>query len=370
MSDLSRRKMLGWTALAPLAGAATFAGGSTIARAAVGGLISTKVRMPEGLIYTILRLPAGARNDVSTLENLQVRAADGSLVPISRVASFTWTTEPPLIERQDRQRIVRVYANAANGAPIGLVTQKVSEAIAKPGFVPSGVTVSASSDSDAGLFGDAVTKLGLALLTSFLLIYMLLVVLYRTYLAPLVIMFSVPVAIVGAFGILAVLNVLHALFPEVRTFQGQSLNLFSMLGLVMLVGLVAKNGILLVDYANTLRSRGMALVDAIRESATIRFRPIVMTTVAMIAGMMPLALGLTEGAEFRKSMGTVIIGGLTSSLFLTLFLVPVVYVWIMSWVDVIAKRRLERRLRLASEDGEPVDDGRARPAETPQPVLS
>jgi len=343
---------------------------ATIARAAVGGLISTKVRMPEGLIYTILRLPAGARNDVSTLENLQVRAADGSLVPISRVASFTWTTEPPLIERQDRQRIVRVYANAANGAPIGLVTQKVSEAIAKPGFVPSGVTVSASSDSDAGLFGDAVTKLGLALLTSFLLIYMLLVVLYRTYLAPLVIMFSVPVAIVGAFGILAVLNVLHALFPEVRTFQGQSLNLFSMLGLVMLVGLVAKNGILLVDYANTLRSRGMALVDAIRESATIRFRPIVMTTVAMIAGMMPLALGLTEGAEFRKSMGTVIIGGLTSSLFLTLFLVPVVYVWIMSWVDVIAKRRLERRLRLASEDGEPVDDGRARPAETPQPVLS
>jgi HAE1 family hydrophobic/amphiphilic exporter-1 len=230
------------------------------------------------------------------------------------------------------------------------VTGTVSAALAKPGFVPQGVTAGTSTDSDAGLFGDAVTKLGLALLTSFLLIYMLLVILYRSYLEPLVIMFSVPVALVGAFGILAILNGLHALFPDVRFFQGQSLNLFSMLGLVMLVGLVAKNGILLVDYANTLRGRGMALLDAIRESATVRFRPIVMTTIAMIAGMTPLALGITEGAEFRKSMGTVIIGGLTSSLFLTLFLVPVVYVWMMGLADRAAQRRLVRRLRPAVDE--------------------
>jgi hydrophobic/amphiphilic exporter-1 (mainly G- bacteria), HAE1 family len=339
------------------------------ARAAVGGLISTKVRMPEGLIYTILRLPDAQRSDVNTIQDLQVRAADGSLVPLTSVASFVWTSEPPLIERQDRHRIVRVYANAANGAPIGLVTQKVNEQLGKPGFVPAGVTATTSSDSDAGLFGDAVTKLGLALLTSFLLIYMLLVVLYRAYLAPLVIMFSVPVAIVGAFGILAILNGLHALFPEVRTFQGQSLNLFSMLGLVMLVGLVAKNGILLVDYANTLHGRGMALLDAVRESATIRFRPIVMTTVAMIAGMMPLALGLTEGAEFRKSMGTVIIGGLTSSLFLTLFLVPVVYVWIMSFVDRAAQKRLEKRIRLARDEGEVEGTAVRAPLEEPHPAF-
>ncbi len=330
-------------------------------RAAVGGIIATKVRMPEGLVYTIVRLPQPFRGSVAALQDLQVRNAAGGLVPLSSVASFTWTEEPPLIERQDRHRIVRVYANQADGAPIGLVTQKVSDQLAQPGFVPTGVTVSTSSDSDAGLFGDAVTKLGLALLTSFLLIYMLLVVLYRTYLAPLVIMFSVPVAIVGALGILAVCNALHAVFPGVRFFQGQSLNLFSMLGLVMLVGLVAKNGILLVDYANTLRGRGMPLADAIRESATIRFRPIVMTTVAMIAGMMPLALGITEGAEFRKSMGTVIIGGLTSSLFLTLFLVPVVYVWIMSRVDRAAARRLKRKL------GRDLDDERERAGESPAP---
>ena len=324
---------------------------ATVARAAIGGLISTKVRMPEGLVYTILRLPVAQRNDLQTLESLQVRATDGTLVPLASIASFDWTTEPSLIERQDRQRIVRVYANARNGAPIGLVTQQVQSKLAEPGFVPPDVTVSTSSDSDAGLFGDTIKNLGLALLTSFLLIYMLLVVLYRGYLAPLVIMFSVPVALVGAFGILAIINALHGLFPEVRYFQGQSLNLFSMLGLVMLVGLVAKNGILLVDYSNTLRARGMALLDAVRESATVRFRPIVMTTVAMIAGMTPLALGLTDGAEFRKSMGTVIIGGLCSSLFLTLFLVPVVYVFIMRWVDRSAQRRLERRTRLSAEEG-------------------
>jgi HAE1 family hydrophobic/amphiphilic exporter-1 len=193
------------------------------------------------------------------------------------------------------------------------------------------------------------------MLTSLLLIYMLLVVLYRGYIAPLVIMFSVPVALVGAFGILAIANGLHGLFPDVRYFQGQSLNLFSMLGLVMLAGLVAKNGILLVDYSNTLRARGFPLHEAVLESATVRFRPIVMTTISMIAGMMPLALGLTEGAEFRKSMGTVIIGGLLSSLFLTLFLVPVVYTWIMSRVDNAAKRRLERKIRLAAQGDDDVD---------------
>ena len=177
---------------------------------------------------------------------------------------------------------------------------------------------------------------------------MLLVILYGSYLEPLVIMFSIPVAIVGALGILTIANIAHKVVPAIPFFAGQTLNLFSMLGVVMLMGLVAKNGILLVDYADTLRRRGLTLREAIRESASIRFRPIVMTTVSMIAGMLPLALGFTEGAEFRKSMGTVIIGGLTSSLFLTLFLVPVVYVGLVGFVE---RRQAAKaaRLRAASE---------------------
>ena len=329
------------------------------ARAAIGGVISTKVRMPAGLIDTLVRLPESTRNDLNVVGALDVRAQNGMLVPLSDVVHFSWTTEPAFLERQDRERIVRVTADTANGAPIGLITNQVQAQLKKPGFLPGGVSVKPIGDTE--LLGDTFSKIGLALLTSFLLIYMLLVILYRGYLTPLVIMFSVPLALVGALGILFAANVLHRVFPDIRFFTGQSLNLFSMLGVVMLMGLVAKNGILLVDYANTLKARGLSLRDAIRESASIRFRPIVMTTAAMIMGMLPLALGITEGAEFRKSMGTVIIGGLTSSLLLTLFLVPVVYVGIVGFVDRWRQRRLERRMSIVLEDAEPTgtSDGAA-----------
>ncbi|TAM86495.1 efflux RND transporter permease subunit [bacterium] len=329
--DRGRAAMLG---ISPQAAAET-------ARAAVGGVIATKVRMPEGLIDTLVQLPPRVRDDVRTLQGIDVRSSDGTLVPLVNVASFAWSSEPPLIQRQDRHRIVRVTANTKNDAPIGLVTSSVDRQLATPGFLPPGVTV--TTLGDAQNLSDATSKIGYALLTSFLLIYMLLVILYGSYLEPLVIMFSIPVAIVGALGILAVANAAHKIVPGVPFFAGQTLNLFSMLGIVMLMGLVAKNGILLVDYADTLRKRGLGLREAIRESASIRFRPIVMTTVSMIAGMLPLAMGFTEGAEFRKSMGTVIIGGLTSSLFLTLFLVPVVYIGLVGLAD---RRREAKAARL------------------------
>src|SRR5205807_9536319 len=125
--------------------------------------------------------------------------------------------------------------------------------------------------------------------------YMLLVVLYRNYLTPLVIMMSIPVALVGALGSLTVSNLLHAVLPDVRYFNGQTLNIFSMLGIVMLMGLVAKNGILLVDYANTLRTKGLELKEDIVESEAIRFRPIVMTIAEVIVVMLPLSLGFADG---------------------------------------------------------------------------
>jgi HAE1 family hydrophobic/amphiphilic exporter-1 len=127
-------------------------------------------------------------------------------------------------------------------------------------------------------------------------------------------LFSVPVAAVGAFGSLALTH--------------QSLNLFSLIGVIMLVGLVSKNGILLVDFAILKVEAGLDKVASIRQAARERFRPIVMTTVSMISGMMPLALALDPGSEAKRSLGTVVIGGLTSSLLLTLVLVPCVYVWL------------------------------------------
>ncbi|MBV8282392.1 MAG: efflux RND transporter permease subunit, partial [Candidatus Eremiobacteraeota bacterium] len=326
---------------------------ATTARAAVGGVIATKLREPEGLVNAIVQLPPATRNDYRNLTYVPVRANDGvTLIPLADVADFRWTAEPPTLRRQDRQRIVRVFADTVNGAPIGPIDNKVQALLRTPGFLPAGVRVQAEGDTQ--FLGDTMNKIGIALLTSFVLIYMLLVILYRSYLEPLIIMLSIPVAAVGALGILIVSNVIHMVVPDLRWFAGQTLNIFSMLGIVMLMGLVAKNGILLVDYANTLHARGLALVDAMRESAAVRFRPIMMTTAAMIVGMTPLALGFTEGAEFRKSMGTVIIGGLTSSLLLTLFLVPVMYVVIVGAVERYQQRKLSRRLVLAADEDEAV----------------
>ena len=138
------------------------------------------------------------------------------------------------------------------------------------------------------------------------------VALYNSYRTPFIIMFSVPVAVVGAIGSLAITH--------------QTLNLFSLIGSVLLIGLVTKNGILLVDFANARRREGMDRVAAITEAARERFRPIIMTTSAMVAGMIPLALSLDAGAQAASSLGIVVIGGLLSSLLLTLVLVPVVYV--------------------------------------------
>jgi HAE1 family hydrophobic/amphiphilic exporter-1 len=156
--------------------------------------------------------------------------------------------------------------------------------------------------------------MGSALVLSLLLVYLLMVALYDSYRLPFIIMFAVPVAAVGALTSLALTH--------------QALNLFSLIGTVLLVGLASKNGILLVDFANHMVERGMTRHDAMIEAARERFRPIIMTTCAMIAGMTPIALALDAGAAQRQALGIVVIGGLISSLLLTLVLVPVMFMWL------------------------------------------
>jgi HAE1 family hydrophobic/amphiphilic exporter-1 len=153
---------------------------------------------------------------------------------------------------------------------------------------------------------------GLAL--SMCLVYLLMVALYDSYCLPFIIMFAVPVAAVGALTSLAITH--------------QALNLFSLIGTVLLVGLASKNGILLVDFANHMVEGGMDRANAMIEAARERFRPIIMTTCAMIAGMTPVALALDPGAAQRQALGVVVIGGLISSLLLTLVLVPVMFMWL------------------------------------------
>lgn len=298
---------------------------ATAARIALGGAVATKVRTASGLVDVRVQLPYDLRNHLADVEDIRVRANDGvSRYRLSDVARFSYVKAPTKIERQDKQRNARVTAGFDPGmTKLGDITAKIDAWVKQPGNLPSGVALRANGDSQ--FFAETFQSMGMALGTSFMLIYVLMVILYGSFLTPFVIMFSVPLALVGALYGLAL--------------SGQTFNLFSLIGIIMLFGLVAKNGILLVDYANTQRRRGLRVADAMRVAAGTRLRPIVMTTASMVFGMLPLALGWAEGAEFRKSMGTVLIGGLLSSLILTLFLVPVVYAWLVGRAERVADRR-------------------------------
>ncbi|MDQ2679424.1 MAG: efflux RND transporter permease subunit [Candidatus Eremiobacteraeota bacterium] len=324
--DSSRASIVG---VAPGAAAAA-------ARIAIDGAVATKVRTDNGLIDVRLQFPKVDRSNLDHLKNVRIRAGDGTLVPLSAVATFSATTAPTKIERFDRQTVVRVTGDILPGYALGSVTGPIDKKVNSPGFFPAGVTTQAQGDTQ--FLAETMTSMAIALLTSAMLVYMLMVVLYGSFVEPLIVMFAVPVAIVGAMVALAVSH--------------QTLNLFSMIGIVMLFGLVSKNGILLVDYSNTLVKRGMRVHEAVVAAAATRFRPILMTTLAMVLGMLPLSLGFAEGGEFRRSMGTVIIGGLLSSLILTLFLVPMVYNTWMGWFE----RRADKRA-LRAELREPVAAG-------------
>jgi hydrophobic/amphiphilic exporter-1 (mainly G- bacteria), HAE1 family len=306
---------------------------ANVARIAVDGAVATKVRTPTGLVDVRVQFPLADRTTVDQLKYVRVRTNDGSLVPLGDVATFTWTTAPTRVERRDRQDVVNVYGDLLPGYSLGQVTAPMEKKLKEPGFLPPGVALKAQGDSQ--FMEETFTNMGLALITSFMLVYILMVILYGSFLEPLIVMFSVPLAIIGAL-------IFLALMGKIQPDQGQSLNIISMLGIVMLFGLVAKNGILLVDYSNTLVKRGMRVRDAVLQAASTRFRPIVMTTAAMIFGMLPLALGYAEGGEWRQAMGTVIIGGLLSSLILTLFLVPMIY---NTWMGYFEHRADQKALQ-------------------------
>lgn len=307
---------------------------ATQARLALAGGVATRVRTPGGLVDVRVQFPYAVRNSVDTLRSVRVRAADGTMVPLSDVASFVWTKAPTKIDRLNRQRVVNIFGDHLPDYSLGAVTGPLERDLRNPGFLPQGVTINAQGDTKYMM--ETMINMLIALVVSFMLVYMLMVILYGSFIEPLIVMFSVPLAIIGAFLALAIMH-------KIDANGGQSLNLLSMLGIVMLFGLVAKNGILLVDYSNTLVKRGMRVREAVLQAAATRFRPILMTTTAMVFGMLPLAVGLSEGGEWRQAMGTVIIGGLMSSLILTLFLVPMIY---NSWMGYF-ERQADKRAAAA-----------------------
>ena len=308
-------------------------------RAAFGGTLATQFDTVNGTKYVQVLYPQSYAESEANLRNISIRASNGNVIHLSDIAKLVSAPSQVLITRNNRETVIHIGANVAPGYAISNV-QKDFQNRVKALHLPNIVIISTGAGGTQANLVQTVNGLGTSLILSFSLVYLLMVALYNAYRAPLVIMFAVPVAAVGALGALAI--------------TGQTLNLFSLIGVVMLVGLVSKNGILLVDFAELKVAAGMAKFEAMTAAARERFRPIVMTTASMICGMMPLALALDPGSAAKRSLGTVVIGGLTSSLILTLVVVPIMFVWIAPGppkepVPEKAEERLPSRPALASE---------------------
>jgi multidrug efflux pump subunit AcrB len=269
-----------------------------------------KLNLSQRQIPIVARLPAEARQDVALLSRLTVPGAHGP-VAIGNVASLKLDSGPAQIDRYDRLRNIN-FEIELNQQPLGEIEK---QALALPSLnnLPPGVIQTTVGDSEA--MGELFQSFSLAMLTGVLCIYIVLVLLFRDFVQPVTILAALVLSIPGAF---LALFVTHS-----------SLSMPSMIGLIMLMGIATKNSILLIDYVILARrdhglNRWEALLDACRKRA----RPIVMTTVAMGAGMMPIAIGLGTDPSFRAPMAIVVIGGLITSTFLSLLAIPVVFTYV------------------------------------------
>jgi HAE1 family hydrophobic/amphiphilic exporter-1 len=293
----------------------SIANAANAASAAFGGTQVTQFETPDGLEEVEVIYPVQLQTNTAELMNIPIRSGSGGIVRLGDFAYFVSAPVSPLITRVDRNTVIHISANIAPGSSLSNVQNDFLARIDdlhKQGVLPANIQVRPRPLGQQDFMAQTLVGLGTSLVLSIMLVFLLMVALYNSYRAPFIIMFSVPVAAVGALGALWI--------------TGSTLNLFSLIGTILLVGIVTKNGILLVDYANTLRERGESKLKAIQESAYTRFRPIIMTSISVIAGNIPLALALEPGSSVRSSLGIVVIGGITSSLILTLVLVPIMYV--------------------------------------------
>jgi HAE1 family hydrophobic/amphiphilic exporter-1 len=247
------------------------------------------------------------RQNMEDVNSLTIINPQGLPIEVSQFAEVIQDNSPSLLERLDRQPSITLTADAL-GRPSGTVADEVVAYI-KQNPLPEGIQMTWGSDIKRQ--NDSFGALGSVLLISFILIYLIMVALYDSFVYPFVVLFSIPVAAIGAF--LALNLTLN------------NLSLFALLGLIMLMGLVAKNAILIVDFANQLKASGKHFKEALITAGKERMRPILMTTLAMVIGMLPIALAKGTASEWKNGLAWVIIGGLLSSLILTVFLVPMVY---------------------------------------------
>ncbi len=290
------------------------AGDLGVMGASVGATVRTMItgQVPsqfehDGDRYDIrVQLPDELRQSSSVIGRAQVRSTSGVLVDIGAIANVSEDTGPSQIDRQARQRQVTILANL-DGKALGEAMQDVQKIADE--VVPASLDTSFTGMGEA--MEESAASMGLALFLAIILIYMVLASQFESFVHPVTIMSSMPFSLIGAFGGL--------LLADMR------MSIFSMIGIIMLMGLVTKNAILVVDFTQQLRAKGMSMLEALEEAGAVRLRPILMTTGAMIFGMLPVAIGHGDGGEIRAPMGVVVIGGLITSTVLTLVVVPVVY---------------------------------------------
>lgn len=277
-------------------------------RTAFEGDIATKFKDGNSEYDTRVVLSKANRSRPQDVGRVTLVNYRGERIFLGQVADVSYGKGPTQISRKNRERMITVASNLDGSVPLGQITAEIEKRVAALELPPGvGITFGGEVQNMEDMFRDMAIAIALASL----FVYMIMVALFESYVHPFTIMFSIPVAMVGGLAALAV--------------TGQTLNMFSMIGILLSLGLVTKNAILLVDRTNDQRASGLPVREALLEAGPTRLRPILMTTLTMVLGMMPLALALGEGSEIRQSMAIVVIGALLSSTVLTLVLVPVVY---------------------------------------------
>eukprot|EP00439_Symbiodinium_sp_Y106_P089029 s1_g1565.t1 len=302
-------------------------------RALVGGTDVTTYEEFGSRYDVRVRLEEDQRNDVTKLEMIQIRAADGRLIDIANLAQFDIDAGPAQITRQNRSRSIMIMANTPQGVSLGPATEKLEQIIAEVGL-PAGYIWSA--EGEAKRMKENQQAIGFAFMVALAALYMILASQFNSFVQPIIIMLTAPLSFVGAFIALKI--------------SGLELTMFAQIGLLALMGLVMKNGILLVDYANQLREQTGSAHEAMLGAGPVRLRPVLMTAFSTICGMIPVAFSVSQGAEFRNAMGFLVIGGLASSTFLTLLVIPAAYT-LMDDAGGLIKRSINRVTAGGEETG-------------------
>ncbi|MBD2525474.1 efflux RND transporter permease subunit [Nostoc sp. FACHB-133] len=275
---------------------------------------------PDSQYQVIMGVEPKYQQNANALDLLSVRAPSGQLVPLNAIATLSKDVGPLTINHKGQLASVTFSFNLKPGVSLGNVTGKIEE-LARQTLPP---TISTGFQGSAQAFQSSIQGLGLLLLVAILVIYIVLGILYENFIHPLTILSSLPSAGFGAILTLLLFQV--------------DLNIYAFVGIILLVGIVKKNGIMMVDFAIVARHNGKTPYDAIYEACLVRFRPIMMTTMAALMGTLPIALGLGAGADTRRPLGLAVVGGLVFSQFLTLYLTPVFYTYMESWQTKMKKR--------------------------------